>query len=143
MSKPHSGKYLGTFVFENTDSAAQVTVNLRVHRDGGLTGDFTVVPPQGVKWAGPTSGTFNEGGYSAFGTLHLEEEEQHTESGDATFDGRFEVPHESVCIIWGTVLIRKDDLTQSGTLALVYAVEPETVSTGGPPGVFPDRVWDP
>ena len=140
MSKPHSGKYLGTFVFAGTASAVQLSLNLRVHDDGSLDGDFTVTAPAGSQWLGPTKGKFNEGNYSPFGTLHLEEEEEYAEKGDATLDGRFEVLDDGIGVIWGTVLIRKDTRKQSGTVALVYAQQSE-IQTGQPVGVIADRLW--
>ena len=144
MSKPHAGIWVGTFLFHGTDEAVGVTLELHVHNDGHLTGNFTVTVPQGVVWLGPMGGEFKEGNYSPFGTLHIEEEAELSEKGDATFDGRFEVPHEEYGVIWGTVLIRKDNFRQRGTMALIYTNQSETElrkkkPTGGP---LPDRIWD-
>ncbi len=143
MSKPHSGIWIGTFLFDQTNHAVAVTLNLTVHNDGRLTGEFTVKVPAGGVWTGPLDGKFEEGNYSPFGTLHIEEEAQASEKGSATFDGRFEAPQHDCGVMWGTVLIRKDSLTQKGTMALIYTTLSETQLKKTPTGgAFPDRVWD-
>lgn len=126
--KPHSGNWIGTFVTHD-GRAVQVAIKFAFHDNGSLQGSFTVYGDLS-HWHGPTSGEIDEGGYSPFGSIHFEEEEDESNVGSATFDGRYEAPERHVGVIWGTALITKKDKTERGTLALVYAQPPLNVSGG-------------
>jgi hypothetical protein len=117
--KPHSGLWLGAFITRDGRSV-KVQVNLDVHDDTSIEGRFEVTPADPDDWKGPLRGRFDEGGYSPFGSIHLEEEEEKEQYGEATFDGRFEVTEDNMGVMYGTVLIRKGEQTELGTLLLAY-----------------------
>lgn len=122
--KPQSGPWIGSFVTRD-GRAVQVSATLKFEDDFSATGSFTVSGDL-KHWKGPTGGKFSEGGYSPFGSLSLEEEEQGQELGTARFDGRYEKPMDHFSLIWGTVLITKKESDGSikheqGTMALIFA----------------------
>ncbi len=125
--KPESGPWIGSFVTRD-GRGVQIAATLKFEDDYSASGSFTVSGDL-KHWKGPTKGTFSEGGYSPFGSLSLEEEENHQELGSARFDGRYENPMNKVSLIWGTVLITKKEKDGSlkheqGTLALIFAPPP-------------------
>jgi hypothetical protein len=139
--KPHVGIWHGTFVARNVAFPISITLE-QVNDDGTLSGRFEVLS---ANWEGPNDGEFQNGSYSVFGTIHLEQENEvagKTYHDRIKFDGRFDVPDKTVGAMWGTVLVshqepgaKPADIT-TGTLATVFS------GAKLPKGLFLDSVWD-
>ncbi|MBV8550159.1 MAG: hypothetical protein JOY54_02585 [Acidobacteriaceae bacterium] len=125
MAIPQSGKWLGVFVTQD-GKAVQLNLQLEFGDDGSAGGSFEVYPIGNTQWTGPQRGTFSRGGYSPFGTLHLAEEADSGRCGEATFDGQYEVHEPHSAVISGTVLIRRQDQVERGTLSAVFAEKQKT-----------------
>jgi hypothetical protein len=141
--RPHLGIWHGTFVARNVAFPISITLE-EVNDDGTLYGRFEVLSRD---WEGPNDGEFQNGSYSVFGTIHLEQENEvagHSYHDRIKFDGRFDVPDKSTGAIWGNVLVYHQELG---------AAKPTDISTGmlsavfsgpKPPkdGKFLDNVWN-
>lgn len=129
--KNHSGRWIGTFITSD-GRAVQVTVKLDFDDDGSFAGEFRIYPSYPENdlrhWHGPTEGRITKGGYSPFGTIHFEEQEDPIKYGEAAFNGRYEAPKPRVGVIWGSVRISMGSVTEVGILTLVYA-EPPPINT--------------
>ncbi len=138
--KPISGKYYGTVFMNGGTKGCKVTVTLIAEDSGRLTGHFRVHESE-ENWTGPRKGPFNEGGWSPFGTLHLEEDEEGEAKGEGTFDGTFTASDGRLTVISTTIYVTKvntegkEVVTQTGTMALISA---EAVEVGTTPIVTDD-----
>ena len=124
-----SGKWRGIFITLDATYVV-VEINFTFNSDGSLTGSFTTANPlQNQKWDGPPRGEISEGGYSPFGSISFEEEQDKEKYGEARFDGRYEISQNPdspyVGVIWGSVLVKKQVgnkmQEERGTLTLTYA----------------------
>jgi hypothetical protein len=124
--KPHVGTWQGRFVARNVTFSITITLE-QVNDDGTLYGRFQVLSNA---WEGPNDGEIQNGSYSPFGTIHLEQENE--VAGKAyhdriKFDGRFDVPDKGIGVMWGTVLVShqepgaKPTDVQTGTLVAALA----------------------
>ncbi len=129
MTKPQNGAWKAIFVSED-GKTVHINMELQFHDDGRVTGSFTVTPIGSVKWTGPLQGTFKNGGYSPFGSLHLEEDADSGKCGHASFDGTYQASPEEASVISGTVLITKEAGQERGTLSAVYAYSAQKVALG-------------
>ncbi len=138
--KPHVGIWHGTFAARNVTFPISITLD-QVNDDGTLYGTFEVLS---ANWEGPNNGEFQNGSYSVFGTIHLEQENEVAGKNyhdRIKFDGRFDVPDKSVGALWGTVLVSHQDPgakptdISTGTLAAVFS------GAKPPKGIILDNVW--
>jgi hypothetical protein len=141
---PQSGTWIGTFVPAGSGQGVQLTLTLDVRDDGSITGSFDVDNRDAPWWAGPTHGDFAEGGYTPYGSLHLEEEGADGR-GDAVLDARFHSIEANSAVLWGTILIELGKAKQRGTLVAVFAKEPLDAAAPPVPTAEPEialpHVW--
>ena len=134
--KPLPGTYMGSVFIHGSKKAFLITINVQVDERGPLTGWFVV---EGEGWSGPRKGEFNEGGWSPYGTLHLEEEQDAINLGEAFFDGFYAGTDQSSAAIWGRIFVTRQRadgkvVTQTGTLQVAYVVVEKFVNGEGPWG---------
>jgi hypothetical protein len=134
--KPLAGTYMGSVFIHGSKKAFLITINLQVDDRGPLTGSFVI---EGEGWSGPPRGDFHEGGWSPYGTLHLEEEQDATNKGEAFFDGFYAGTDTSSAAIWGRIFVTRERdsqkyVTQTGTLQVAFAAVKKFVNSEGPWG---------
>ncbi|MBV8072405.1 MAG: hypothetical protein JO270_21055 [Acidobacteriaceae bacterium] len=122
--KPQDGTWVGVFVTAAGLSVPVTLYDMKFSDDGTVKGKFAVTAPDDPAWRGPSKGEISDGGYSPFGTIHLEEDTDQDEYGAAWFDGRYSVHDKNIGVIWGSVLVRKNKKSELGTLSLVFAKRP-------------------